>query len=118
MVCLSYRTTTVEAEESEEQPRTHTPNKSRDGTNDEEGETNPSADDNQNKDQDDGEMTSLSLGKPFQRLQFLVRDSTEIEEFDVSASQEVQNAQYEVSIYCFCYLKNIEINKFLSMYIN
>ena len=63
-------------------------------------------------------MTSLSLGKPFQRLQFLVRDSTEIEEFDVSASQEVQNAQYEVSIYCFCYLKNIKINKFLSMYIN
>lgn len=99
MVCLSYRTTTVEAEESEEQPRTHTPNKCRDGTNDEEGETNPSAGDNRNKDQDDGEMTSLSLGKPFQRLQFLVRDSTEIEEFDVSASQEVQNAQYEVSIY-------------------
>ena len=42
-------------------------------------------------------MTSLSLGKPFQRLQFLVRDSTEIEDFDVNASVEVQNAQYEVS---------------------
>ena len=49
-------------------------------------------------DDESDEMTSLSLGKPFQRLQFLVRDSTEIEDFDVDATEEIQNAQYEVSI--------------------
>ena len=76
------------------------PNKNDDKDTAVKGDSKESDDDN-----DSDEMTSLSLGKPFQRLQFLVRDSTEIEDFDVDANEEVQNAQYEVSSYeCSVYV--------------
>jgi atlastin len=35
------------------------------------------------------------VGKPFQMLQFLVRDSSLIDDFDVNSSAEAQEAQYQ-----------------------
>ena len=41
------------------------------------------------------EVVLPTVGKPFQMIQFLVRDSSVIDDFDCSSSEETQNLQYQ-----------------------